>query len=159
MVFPTFFNLSLNLAIRSSWSEAQSVPGLVFADCIDLHHFGCKEYNQSDFSVDHLVMSMCSVFSCVVGRGCLLWQLSNTFGAESGLGCYPLACQIHAEVSQPAKHFFVFFAFNQPINFMFQVCASVIPSFHLEMKQKLGNTENQIHKDRPLRSLSPSLIF
>ena len=34
--------------------------------------FGCKEYNQSDFSVDHLVMSMCRVFSCVVGRGCLL---------------------------------------------------------------------------------------
>ena len=28
--------------------------------------FGCKEYNQSDFGVDHLVMS------CVVGRGCLL---------------------------------------------------------------------------------------
>src|SRR5574340_73729 len=34
--------------------------------------FGCKEYNQSDFSVDHLVMSMCRVFSCVFGRGCLL---------------------------------------------------------------------------------------
>ena len=33
--------------------------------------FGCKEYNQSDFGVDHL-MSMCRVFSCVVGRGCLL---------------------------------------------------------------------------------------
>ena len=32
----------------------------------------CKKYNQSDFSVDHLVMSMCRVFSCVVGRGCLL---------------------------------------------------------------------------------------
>jgi len=32
----------------------------------------CKEYNQSDFGVDHLVMSMCRVFSCVVGRGCLL---------------------------------------------------------------------------------------
>ena len=28
MVFPTFFNLSLNLAIRSSWSEPQSAPGL-----------------------------------------------------------------------------------------------------------------------------------
>ena len=27
---------------------------------------------QSDFGVDHLVMSMCRVFSCVVGRGCLL---------------------------------------------------------------------------------------
>ena len=35
--------------------------------------FGYKEYNQSDFSVDHLVMSMCRVFSCVaVGRVCLL---------------------------------------------------------------------------------------
>ena len=29
VVFPTFFNLSLNLAIRSSWSEPQSAPGLV----------------------------------------------------------------------------------------------------------------------------------
>ena len=27
---------------------------------------------KSGFSVDHLVMSMCRVFSCVVGRGCLL---------------------------------------------------------------------------------------
>ena len=34
--FPTFFNLSLNLAIRSSWSEPQSAPGLVFANCIEL---------------------------------------------------------------------------------------------------------------------------
>ena len=38
MVFPTFFNLNLNLAIRSSWSEPHSVPGLVFADCIELLH-------------------------------------------------------------------------------------------------------------------------
>ena len=30
VVFPTFFNLSLNLAIRSSWSESQSAHGLVF---------------------------------------------------------------------------------------------------------------------------------
>ena len=35
VVFPTFFNLSLNLAIRSSW---QSAPCLVFADCIELLH-------------------------------------------------------------------------------------------------------------------------
>ena len=34
--------------------------------------FGCKEYNQSDFGIDHLVMSMCRVFSCVVERGYLL---------------------------------------------------------------------------------------
>ena len=38
MAFPTFFNFSLNLAIRSSWSEPQSAPGLVFANCIELLH-------------------------------------------------------------------------------------------------------------------------
>ena len=37
-VFPTFFNFSLNLAITSSWSEPQSVPSLVFADCVELFH-------------------------------------------------------------------------------------------------------------------------
>ena len=36
VVFPTFFNLNLNLAIKNSWSEPQSV--LVFADCIELLH-------------------------------------------------------------------------------------------------------------------------
>ena len=77
LVFPIFFKLSLNLAIRSSWSEPQSAPSLIFADCIDLFHLFCKEYNQSDFSIDHLVMSMCSVVSCVVGRGFLLWPVHS----------------------------------------------------------------------------------
>ena len=64
MVFPTFFSLSLNLAIRSSRSEPQSALSLVFADCVELLHFGCNEYNQSDFGIDHLVMSI--VDSCLV---------------------------------------------------------------------------------------------
>ena len=38
VVSPTFFNLSLNLAIKSLWSEPQSAPSLVFADCIELLH-------------------------------------------------------------------------------------------------------------------------
>ena len=38
VVFPTFFNLCLKLPIRSSWSEPQSAPSLVFADCIELFH-------------------------------------------------------------------------------------------------------------------------
>ena len=49
MVFPTFFNLSLNLAIRSLWSEPQSALCLIFVDCIELLHLGWKEYNQSGF--------------------------------------------------------------------------------------------------------------
>ena len=32
--------------------------------------FAAKEYNQSDFGLNHLVMSMCRVVSWVVGRGC-----------------------------------------------------------------------------------------
>ena len=43
-----------------------------FVDCMELLHLCCIEYNQSDFGVDNLVMFMCRVFSCVVGRGCLL---------------------------------------------------------------------------------------
>ena len=72
MVFLTFFNLSLNFAIISSLSEPESAPGSGFADYIELLHFGCKEYNQSDFGIDHLVMFICNVFSCDVGKVCLL---------------------------------------------------------------------------------------
>ena len=39
MVFPTFFSFSLNFAVRISWSEPWSPPGVVFADCIELLHF------------------------------------------------------------------------------------------------------------------------
>ena len=80
MVFPAFFILSLNLAIRISWFEPQSAPGLVFSWLYQkksLSIFGCKEYNQSDFNIDHLVMSLCKVFSCVVLRGCLLWPVHS----------------------------------------------------------------------------------
>ena len=38
-VFLIFSDLSLNLALRSSLSEPQSAPGLVFAECIELLHF------------------------------------------------------------------------------------------------------------------------
>ena len=65
MFFTTFFNLSLNLAIRSSWSEPQSAPSLIFADCIELLHLWL---NQSDFIIDYLVTSM-SVFAPVTKKG------------------------------------------------------------------------------------------
>ena len=99
LVVPTFFNLSLNLAIRSSWSEPQSAPGIVFADCIELLHLWRRlniiniyqiEYNQSDFSIDHLVMSMCRVFSCVVGRGCLLSPVHSLGKTLLALPCFIL---------------------------------------------------------------------
>ena len=39
--------------------------------------FGCKEYNESKFNIDDLVMSMYRVISCVVGRECLLWPVCS----------------------------------------------------------------------------------
>ena len=77
MVFHTLFNLSLNFAIRSWWSEPQSVPGYVFADCIELLHLHCKKYNQSHCGIDHLVMSMCTDIFYLVGRGCLPWPVHS----------------------------------------------------------------------------------
>ena len=76
MVFPTFFNLSLNLAIKIAWSEPQSAPDLVFSDCIELLHFSAA-YSQCGFIIDYLVMSLGRIFSCIVGRGCLLWPVRS----------------------------------------------------------------------------------
>ena len=45
MVFPTFFNLSLNFEIRSSWSEPQSAPVLFLLAVWSFSIFGCKECN------------------------------------------------------------------------------------------------------------------
>ena len=39
--------------------------------------FGCKEYNQFDFSIDHLVMSICRVTFHVVERRYLLWSVCS----------------------------------------------------------------------------------
>ena len=59
------------------WVSHSQLPVLVLLIVKSFSIFGCKEYNQSDFGVDHLVMSMCRVFSCVVGRGCLLWPVHS----------------------------------------------------------------------------------
>ena len=75
MVFPTFVSLSLNLAIRSSWSEPQSAPGLVFADCTELLHLWLQKIESIWFWCWPSGDVMCRVFSCVVGRGCLLWPV------------------------------------------------------------------------------------
>ena len=72
VVLPTFFNFSLNLAIGVHDLSHSQLPVLFLPTIQSFSIFGCKEYNQSDFSVDQLVMSMCRVFSCVVGKGCLL---------------------------------------------------------------------------------------
>ena len=56
---------------------ASQLPVLFLPTEWSFSTFGCKEYTQSDFNVDHLMMFMCRVFSCVVGRGCLLWPVCS----------------------------------------------------------------------------------
>ena len=57
----------------SSWS----VCVCVCADHLELLHLWLQIIYQYDFGVDHLVMSMCRVFSCVVGRGYFLWPVCS----------------------------------------------------------------------------------
>ena len=108
LVFPTFFNFSLNLAIRTSWSEPQSAPGLDLLTVWSFSVFGCKEYNQSDFSVGHLVMSMCRVFSCAWG---ILIPKPRTepmpFAVEAGTPGPPGNSPQERSLNQPDWNFLV----------------------------------------------------
>ena len=76
VVFSTSFNLSLNLAIRSSWSEPVSTQSCFCWLYRASPSLAIKNIN-NHCSIDHLVMFMCRVFSCVVGRGCLLWPVHS----------------------------------------------------------------------------------
>ena len=63
---PEFCNKELMIWVTvSSWS--------CFCWLNSFSFFGFKKYNQSDFSIDYLVMSMCRVISWVVGKGYLVW--------------------------------------------------------------------------------------
>ena len=88
MVFPTFFFLSLNLAVMSQipamiWAwQPLPAPSVFLLTVWSFSIFCCKGYDQSGFSIDHRVMSVCRifymwVFCCVVGRVCLLWPVHS----------------------------------------------------------------------------------
>ena len=82
VVFPTFFNLSLNLAIRSSWSEPQSAPSLVFADCIELLHLWLQRIQSIWFwcwpsgDVHVLSLLLCYWKRVFVMTSAFSWQIS-----------------------------------------------------------------------------------
>ena len=47
-----------------------------------------KEYNQSDFSIDHLVMSMCRVISCCWKR---VFAMTSAFSWQNSVSLYPVS--------------------------------------------------------------------
>ena len=78
--------------------------------------FGCTEYNQYDFGFDHLVMSMYRGFSCVVGRGCLLWPEFAFFWQNSISLCPASFCTPRPNLPvTPGVSWLPTFAFHFPI--------------------------------------------
>ena len=77
VVFPAFFSLSLNFAMRSCDLSHSQLQVLFLLTVHSFSIFGYNEYNQLDFSIDYLVMSICRAVFCVVGRGCLLWPVCS----------------------------------------------------------------------------------
>ena len=57
-----------------------------------------REYNQSDFGIDQLLMSMRRVFSCVVGRWCLLWPVHSL--GKTLLAFALLHCVVQGQICQ-----------------------------------------------------------
>ena len=76
VVFSTSFNLSLNLAIRSSWSEPVSTQSCFCWLYRASPSLAIKNIN-NHCSIDHLVMFMCRVFFCIVGGGYLVWPVHS----------------------------------------------------------------------------------
>ena len=75
VVFPTFFNSEFGNKEFMIWTIVSSRS--CFCWLYRASPSLAAKYNQSEFCVDHLVMSICRVFSCVVERGCLLWPVQS----------------------------------------------------------------------------------
>ena len=48
--------------------------------------FGCKEYNQTDFSIDHLVRSLCSLLLCCWKR---VFTMTSVFFCQNSISLCP----------------------------------------------------------------------
>ena len=69
----------LDMTERLNWTDLRhSQPPVLFLLTDRASpSLAAKKYNQSDFNIDHLVLFMCKVFFCVVGRGCFLWPVHS----------------------------------------------------------------------------------
>ena len=82
--FPYFLQFKPEFCIKEFIIWATVSSWSCFADCIELLHLLLKGYNQSDFSIDHLVMFIYRVISHVAEKvfamtSALSWQNSLSF--------------------------------------------------------------------------------
>ena len=78
MVFPYFLQFKPKFCNKELmiWAIVSSRSSF-FLTVYSFSIFSYKEYNQSDFGIDHFVMFMCIAICCVVGKGCLLWAMCS----------------------------------------------------------------------------------
>ena len=76
--------------------------------------FGCKEYNQSDFGIDHLVMSMCSLLLCYWKR---VFAMTSAFSCQNSISLCPASfCTPRPNLPvTPSISWLLTFAFQSPI--------------------------------------------
>ena len=115
MVFPTFFNLSLNLSIRSSWSEPQSAPSLFFYWL----YRASPSLDAKNIINPVLTIWRCPCVSLLLccWKRCLLWplcSLGKTLLAFALLHPVLQICRPNLPVS-PGISWLPTFAFQSPI--------------------------------------------
>ena len=71
-----FSSISLRWSLRKAFLSLLAVLWNSEFIRISLSFSPLPFTSQSDFCIDYLVIFMCRVFSCAVGRGCLLWTVS-----------------------------------------------------------------------------------
>ena len=115
MVFPTFFNLSLNFAIKSSWSEPQSVPSLVFADCIQLLYLWLQRIWSIWFW--YWPSGDVHVQSCLLCCWKRVFAMTHAFSWQNSVSLWPASfCtpRLNLPVT-PGSSWLPHFAFQSPI--------------------------------------------
>ena len=114
MVFPTFFNLRLNLAIRISWSEPQSAPSLVFADCVVSPSLAAK-------NIINLISVLTIWWCSCVESSLVIWKrvfaVTSVFSWQNSISLCPASFRTprpNLPVS-PGVSWLSTFAFQSPI--------------------------------------------
>ena len=114
MVFPTFLNFSLKLAIRSSWSEPQSAPDLVFADYTVSPSLAAK-------NIINLI-SVLTIWWCpCVESSLVLWKrlfaMTSAFSWQNSISLCPASfCTQRPNLPDiPGVSWLPIFAFQSPV--------------------------------------------
>ena len=79
--------------MRSSWSEPQSTPSLIFTGCIGLLQLCLQREESIWFQYWTSGGFMCRDFSCVAGIGCLLWRVCSLGKTLLAFTWIPFGCQ------------------------------------------------------------------